>query len=48
MTETRRETGARSPEDQDVLVQYVEGPTGEPAGRRLVGTADRGLQQKGS
>jgi hypothetical protein len=31
-----------------VLVQYVEGPRGEPAGRRLVVAADRRLQQKRS
>ena len=29
-----------------VLVQYVEGPRGEPAGWRLVVIADRRLQQK--
>jgi len=29
-----------------ILVQYVEGPRGEPAGRRLVVAADRRLQQK--
>jgi len=31
-----------------VLVQYGEGPRGEPAGRRLVVAADRQLQQKRS
>src|SRR5207244_13570711 len=31
-----------------VLVQYVEGSRGEPAGRRLVVAADRRLQQKRS
>ena len=29
-----------------VLVQYGEGPRGEPAGRRLVVAADQRLQQK--
>jgi hypothetical protein len=29
-------------------VQYVEGPRGEPADRRLVVAADRRLQQKSS
>src|SRR5713226_5430453 len=31
-----------------VLVQYGEGPMGEPAGRRLVVAVDRRLQQKRS
>jgi hypothetical protein len=31
-----------------VLMQYGEGPRGEPAGRRLVAAADRRLQQKRS
>jgi hypothetical protein len=31
-----------------VLVQYGEGPRGKPAGRRLVVTAGRRLQQKRS
>ena len=31
-----------------ILVRYVEGPRGEPAGRRLIPTADWRLQQKRS
>ena len=31
---------------RSVLVQYVEGLRGEPAGPRLVATADRRMQQK--
>src|SRR5713101_8033769 len=31
-----------------VLMQYGDGPRGEPAGRRLVAAADRRLQQKRS
>lgn len=46
IVEPRRETCARSREDPVVLVQYVEGPRDEPAGRRLVVAADRRLQQK--
>ena len=36
----------RAVRTRDVLVQYGEGPRGEPAGRRLVVAADRRLQQK--
>jgi len=41
--ESRGETGARSREDP---TQYVEGPRGEPAGRRPVAAMNRRLQQK--
>ena len=46
IAEPRRETGARILENLRLLVQYVEGPRDEPAGRRLVVAADRRLQQK--
>ena len=46
LAKPRRETGARSVRARGVLVQYVEGPRGKPAGRRLVGTADWRVQQK--
>jgi hypothetical protein len=51
IAEPPRETGARSPEDPmrtRAVLQYVEGPRGEPAGRRLVVAVDRRLQQKRS
>ena len=35
IAELRRETYARSREDPSVLVQYGEGPRGEPAGRQV-------------
>mgnify|MGYP007070556923 CR=1 FL=1 len=46
IAEPRRETDARALRTRCVLVQYVEGPRDEPAGRKLVVAADRRLQQK--
>ena len=46
IAEPRRETSVRNLEDLRRARAVVEGPRGEPAGRRLVGTADRQLQRK--
>jgi len=45
---TWRDRRAEPGRTRSVLVQYVEGPGGEPAGRRLVVAVNRRLQQKRS
>jgi hypothetical protein len=49
IAEPRRETSVRSREDpMRTHAVHVEGPRGDPAGRRLVIATDRRLQQKRS
>jgi len=43
---SRHQAGTGAKEKGASPQQYVEGPRGEPAGRRLVVTMDRRLQQK--
>ena len=41
IAEPRREPARGAVRTRGILVQYVEGPRGEPAGQRLVVAADR-------